>query len=97
MRRALTVLSGAIALLAVATLSAFAQPSDDLKSLQKDIEALKESQKAIQSDLREIKNLLTPRARPAAPPQEAVVNVDGAVIKGDKNAKVTLVDFTDYQ
>ena len=50
----------------------------------------------MQSDLQEIKNLLQ-RARPAAPPQEAVVSVDGALLKGDKNAKVTLVDFTDYQ
>jgi peptidoglycan hydrolase CwlO-like protein len=96
MRRALVVLSGVIALLAVATLPAFAQPSDDLKNLQKEVDALKESQKAIQNDLQEIKNLIQ-RARPAAPPQEAVVSIDGAVVKGDKNAKVTLVDFTDYQ
>ena len=28
---------------------------------------------------------------------EAVLSVDGAPFKGDKNAKLTLVDFTDYQ
>ena len=96
MRRVLVVMGGAIALFAAATFPAFAQPSDDIKNLQKEVDALKESQKTIQNDLQEIKNLLQ-RARAAAPPQEAVVSIDGAVVKGDKNAKVTLVDFTDYQ
>lgn len=98
MRRA-----AALAVLATLTIlgaaqPGFPQPSEDLKSLRKDVDALKEGQKAIQSDLQEIRNLL--RARPtaaAAPTQEAVVSVDGAPFKGEKNAKVTLVDFTDYQ
>ena len=97
MRRILVVLSGVIGLLTVAALPAFAQPSDDLNTLRKDVDALKEGQKSIQSDLQELKNLLQQRARPAAPPQEATVSIDGAVVIGDKNAKVTLVDFTDYQ
>ena len=75
----------------------FPQPSEDLKNLRKDLDALKEGQKAIQSDLQEIKNLLRARPTAAAPTQEAVVSVDGAPFKGEKNAKVTLVDFTDYQ
>ena len=77
-----------------------AQPTDELKALKKDVEALKEGQKAIQKDLQDIKNLLLrarPSAAPAGPPQEAVVSLEGAPVKGDKNAKVTLVDFTDYQ
>jgi protein-disulfide isomerase len=89
-------LGGVVGLVALAALPALAQPSDDLKNLQKEVDALKAGQKSLQSDLQEIKNLLQ-RARPAAPPQEAVVSVDGALFKGDKNAKVTLVDFTDYQ
>jgi hypothetical protein len=44
---------------------ALAQQSDDLK---KDIESLKESVKAIQKDVQEIKALLQSR-QPAAPPQ----------------------------
>jgi protein-disulfide isomerase len=32
-----------------------------------------------------------------APTQLASLNIDGAPFKGDKNAKVTLVEFTDYQ
>ena len=96
MRRVFMLLGGVVGRVALAALPAVAQPSDDVKNLQKQVDALKEDQKSIKSDLQEIKNLLQ-RARPAAPPQEAVVSVDGALFKGDKNAKVTLVDFTDYQ
>jgi protein-disulfide isomerase len=75
-----------------------AQTTDDLKTLKKDVDALKEGQGAIHKELQEIKGLLQ-QGRPsaAAPPKEAVVNVDGAPFKGQKNAKVTLVEFTDYQ
>ncbi len=101
MRRAAALAALAALTILGAAQPGFPQPSEDLKSLRKDVDALKEGQKAIQSDLQEIKSLL--RARPtgptaaAAPAQEAVVSVDGAPFKGEKNAKVTLVDFTDYQ
>ena len=73
-------------------------PGDDLKALRKEIEALKEGQVAIQKDLQEIKNLL--RARPAAAPaepQNIVLSVTDAPFKGEKTAKLTLIDFSDYQ
>ena len=97
MRMISVLMAGLIGLVAFATLPAVAQPSDDSQSLKKEVDALTEAQKSIQNDLQDIKNLLQQRARPAAPPQEAVVSVDGAIFKGEKNAKVTLVDFTDYQ
>ena len=62
------------------------------------MQSLKEGQAAIQKELQEIKTLL--RARPAAAPadpQNVVLSVEGAPFKGDKRAKVTLVDFSDYQ
>ena len=37
------------------------------------------------------------RPSAAGPSPEAVLSVDGAPFKGDKNAKLTLVEFTDYQ
>ena len=73
-------------------------PGDDLRALRKEIEALKEGQAAIQKDLQEIKNLL--RARPAAvpaEPQNIVLSVADAPFKGEKSAKLTLIDFSDYQ
>jgi hypothetical protein len=73
-------------------------PSDDLRAVRKEIEALREGQAAIQKELQEIKSLL--RARPAAAPaepQNIVLNVADAPFKGEKTAKVTLIDFSDYQ
>jgi hypothetical protein len=69
--------------------------------LRKEMEALKEGQKAIQKELQEIKALLRGRPTAEAPPddnpQNLVLNLDGAPIKGSKSAKLVLVDFTDYQ
>ena len=97
-----------VALLAVLTAATimletqpgFSQSAEELKGLRKDVEALKEGQTAIQKDLQEIKTLLRARptaAAPAAAPLEAVLSLDGAPVKGEKSAKVALVDFTDYQ
>ena len=77
--------------------SSFAQTTDEIQTLRKDVDALKEGQAAIQKDLQEIKGFLQRRPSAAAPPQEATVSVDGAPFKGKKDARVTLVDFTDYQ
>lgn len=98
MRRLVVLAALTAVTITLSTQSGLAQTTDELKGLKKDVEALKEGQTAIQKDLQEIKGLLQ-RGRPsaAAPPQEAVVNVDGGPFKGQKNAKVTLVDFTDYQ
>jgi hypothetical protein len=51
-------------------------------------------------DLQEIKASFRsdqPPPPPAAAPQEAVLSLDGAPVKGEKTAKVALIDFTDYQ
>ncbi len=98
-RAAVLVALAALALLGTAQ-PGFTQPSEDLRNLRKELDALKEGQKAIQSDLQDIKSLLRARPGAAAPtpvPQEVVLSLDGAPVKGDKNAKVALVDFTDYQ
>jgi hypothetical protein len=71
--------------------------------LKKDLDALKEGQAQVQKDLQEIKALLQarPAAAPAGPaaaqPQTALLTMENAPFKGQKDAKVTLVDFTDYQ
>ena len=89
------------ALAAVALFDAqpgFSQPIEGLNALKKEIQAIKEGQVGIQKEIQEIKNLL--RARPvAAPaePQNVVLNVADAPFKGEKTAKLTLIDFSDYQ
>jgi protein-disulfide isomerase len=79
-----------------------AQPADELKAMRKEVETLKEGQTAIQKQLQDIKTLL--QARPpaaAAPggaaPQEATLALDGSPAKGEKTAKIAMVEFTDYQ
>lgn len=69
-------------------------------ALRKDIEALKEGQAAVRKELEEIKELLRGRAASAqttAPPGDVPVAVHGAPAMGDGGAKLTLVEFSDYQ
>ena len=99
-----------VALTALAALTLFAahpgfsQTSEELKALSKEIEALKQGQKSIQSDLQELKTLLRTRQAPAAAqppspsqPRTVMISVDGAPILGNKDAKVTVIEFSDYQ
>ncbi len=71
--------------------------------LKKELDALKDGQARIEKELQDLKGLLQarPKAAPgqpsAGPGPTVVLSVDGAPFKGDKNAKLTLVDFTDYQ
>lgn len=99
MRRTKIAALCALALLiALPARNAFSQANDDLK---KEIQSLKSGQEAIQKDLQEIKKLLA--ARPAAPgagPDQALnalVETAGAPSKGNKNARLTLVEFSEYQ
>jgi hypothetical protein len=98
MRRTFVLAGRVLMLLVFSSLPGLAQTGDDLSTLRKEVEALKEGQKAIQSELQDIKNFLRARPMGVAPPaQEAVVSIEGAPFKGDKTAKLTLVEFTDYQ
>ena len=76
-----------------------AQPSDEVRALRKEVEALKEGQTAIRKSLQELKDLLRGGAQAARPPepQNVVLSVDGSPFMGSKDAKVTLFEFSDYQ
>ena len=88
-----------LTLLCVAPGFAQGTSSEAVNDLKEEIEALKEGQKAIQKELQEIKSLLRARQAPvpAPPPREFVLDLGGSPFKGDENAKLTLVEFTDYQ
>ena len=79
--------------------AALAQSSDELQALRKTVDALRESQQRIEKELAEIKALL--RARQAGPPDDdpknVVLSLDGDPFKGERAARLVLVDFTDYQ
>jgi hypothetical protein len=72
-----------------------AQQNEDLKSLRKEIESLKEGQARIEKSLQEIRSLL--QSRPGEQPLNVVLNVANEPFLGDKNAKLTMIEFSDYQ
>jgi hypothetical protein len=74
-----------------------AQTSDELKNLRKEIEVLKESQRTIQKDLQEIKNVLRARGLLEEDPQNLIIDLSGKPFKGDKNAKLILMEFSEYE
>ena len=73
----------------------------EIQALRREVEGLKAGQQGLQKDLQEIKTLLQtrPAAGGGAPavPQNIVFDLDGAQVKGEKNAKLALIEFTDYQ
>ena len=74
----------------------FSQSAEEFKALKDEVKSLKEGQQAIQKDIQELKAQL--KAKPApAEFKETVVNVDGDPVKGSKDAKVALIEFSDYQ
>lgn len=92
------IILGSILLIVFYAHPGVTQPSEELEALRKEIDALKEGQSRLQKELREIKSLL--RGRQTLPPTETpdvVLSVEGEPFKGDKNAKLTLIEFSDYQ
>ena len=83
-------------LLTVAWLATPARAQQESEDLRKDIEAIKESLRGIQKDIQELKGLI---ARQAPPPSGIGVVLDLASnpAKGERTAKLTLVEFSDYQ
>jgi len=97
MRLVRTGLGAALmALLVAAPVPAGDNEQDQLKQ---EIEALKQGQQEILKQLEEIKKLIP--ARPAAPAgpnvQDVVFSLGSNPIQGQATAKLTLVEFTDYQ
>ena len=68
-----------------------------LENLQREMEALKTGQSSLKNDIEEIKNLLRGKVGPPPIPQNVTVSLDDDPSKGDPNAPLTLVEFSDYQ
>lgn len=94
----ITFLIFAIALVVLAGQTGLAQRKTDLKKLQEQVESLQKGQAEMQKELKEIKSLLQTLQQSVAPTrQEITLNVEDLPFKGDKNAKLTIVEFSDYQ
>jgi len=100
MTRCLGALLGACILAFCFTQTGFAQQSE-LELMKKEIEALKQSQQLIMKELQEMRKLL--QAKQGAPlPATAnvwtqVFDLGANPVKGQSGARLTLVEFTDYQ
>jgi protein-disulfide isomerase len=93
----LSIVGAALLALVVTPMAAAQESGSDLRS---EIEQLKQGQKEIQQQLEEIKRLV--QARPAAAPagpnvKDKVFDLGENPVKGASTAKLTLVEFTDYQ
>lgn len=74
----------------------WAQSSDeDIQALRKEVEAIKASQDAMALDIKAIKDMMTPKK--PAPFKGADLSIDGEPFMGSKDAKITLIEFSDYQ
>jgi predicted nucleic acid-binding Zn-ribbon protein len=94
MVRFLSVLLGIFIILSNSS-TGFAQTTNELKELKKDVEALKEGQKALQKDIQEIRNLIAPKKAPEF--KEAIISINDSPYKGEKTARLAVVEFSDYQ
>jgi protein-disulfide isomerase len=89
-------------LLALASLWAaagWARGPDDLQAMQKRLDAIQVEQKAIRQELEAIRALLVSRQAPTPARQDANVELDleGAPVQGDAQARLTVVEFFDYE
>ena len=83
-----------LTLLAFGSPTAFSQSKTDTDSLNSQIKDLQEGQKAMQKDIKFIKDILSGKK----PPLENVyLSLNGAHSIGEENAPVTIVEFADYQ
>jgi protein-disulfide isomerase len=90
----------AVTILAMLSMSGPQTPQDEVAALRKEVEALKAQQTAMQRDLNVIKNFLQVLAQAQQPGEAALVDktvqVDGVPMKGAPNAKVMMVEVSDY-
>jgi len=98
-----TILFAVVTLLITEQSAQAASTKDEVLELQAEVQLLKDGQKAMQKDLAEIKKLLQQGAKAAPTPSAAKpfeprdVSIAGAPVMGDVNAKVTLIEYSDYQ
>jgi protein-disulfide isomerase len=73
----------------------FAQTND---RINEELNKLKQDMQALKSDIQAIKDMLQPKqaAGPTAD-KPIAVSIEGGATKGARDAKVTLIEFTDYQ
>ncbi|MCG2721710.1 MAG: hypothetical protein L6290_06815 [Thermodesulfovibrionales bacterium] len=80
----------------VSSLPVCAQGGRGTDALKKDIHTLQAGQQVNHREYAEIKSILRQKPAPAEF-KETVINVGNDPSKGDKKAKLALIEFSDYQ
>ena len=92
------VLVALAVLILISPSPALPESSEDLKALGREIAELRAGQKAIQRDLQRLRVILHAMGEaPPLEPENVVVGVDGAWAKGESAARLTIIEFADYQ
>ncbi len=76
---------------------AVTQSQADLEAIRKELKDLKKNQQNLQREIETLKKAMRGRRRSPAAFKPVVLNVGGDPYKGNLNAKLTLIDFSDYQ
>ena len=93
----ISIILGLVLTILLFTQPGLTQPSEELKSLKKEIEELKQTQKAIQKDLQGIKSRLQSMGVMPEEPKNLFLDIVGIHFTGDRNAKLFLIEFSEYQ
>lgn len=99
-RRLLLAMSSVVVLIFFTQLSLGQRQltSEELQSLRKDVDTIKANQAEIEKAVKELKDLAR-AAQPATPPapESILLGVDDDPVKGDRKARLVLVEFSDFQ
>jgi protein-disulfide isomerase len=100
-KRALDTIVEATVFLIVCALVGFhphlaaAQSPAQGDALQKELRELRDGQRRLEADIEAMKKVLLDRS--ASQLQDVVLDVEGSPFKGDSRARVTVVEYSDYQ
>jgi protein-disulfide isomerase len=68
----------------------------DISDLKKEMESLKDTQRQILEELKELKALLQQGGQPGGQ-QTQMLNIKGEAFKGDETAKVAIIEYSDFE
>ena len=71
--------------------------SNEVRELREEVRRLREEQESMRKELQEIKQLLEQAREPARPAAPEFVSVDDDPFQGSADARVVIIDFSDYQ
>lgn len=73
------------------------QRDADVRALRQEVEALKDGQREMQEELRELRQLVERLAAGGGQGGPRLVSVDDDPAIGEKTARVVVIDFSDFQ